>query len=330
MTENKKQSTSSKKSATAKESSSPDTVSPISANTVLEMSLPWLRVEPVYARVNKKFAKQIKLDGFRKGKVPPAIASQYLSPEKVIETTAEQVLQEVYPSFIQQSGKIPLGRPEFKIIEAPQGKDWKIQVSIAEKPVLDVSSLNAELKRIKKERLADAKSRKKLQAEAENKEKETAKPKLDVATQKRMDERKAEQEREQLLGFTYSRLILTFKPTVPELLVKQEAEEQLHNFGHQLEKFKITYEDYLRQRGQTDEQFMQEVTASALSRLQLAFLIDALITELKLTPDSEAVTVALRSESAEAQKYYTEHPEAQSAYANRLAQRALEDILLAD
>lgn len=313
--------------------------SPILPNTQLDMVFPWEQVQPIFTQVRQKMAKQVKLDGFRQGKVPPQVAAQFLSPERIAESTAEELLKTTYVDFITKSGKHPLGRPEFTIVAAPEGKEWKIQVSIAEKPSLKLPELDKELQRIKKDRVKDAQNRRDAEKKSgEKKSSDSAQtsknaqktPSLDSAASEQIALRREAQEKERLLGFTYSQLILKYKPQVPELLVKQESEEQLHNFGHQLEKFKLTYQDYLRQRGQTEEEFMQEVTMSSLSRLQLAFLIDALIEEKHLIPDQKAIDTAIAADSEEAKKYYAENPEAKTAYAQRLAQIRLEELLLAE
>lgn len=302
------------------------TDAPIGPNTELEMVLSWEKVKPKYESTAQTLAKQVKLDGFRQGKVPAKIALQYINPERLVEYTTQKVLETEYTPFIEKSGKQPIGRPEIQILEAEEGKDWKIKVVLAERPEINLKNIEKQLKQVKKDRLVDAKKR----TEEEKKSEKQEEKKLDDTLHKQMEERKAAQEKDRLLGFTYANLIMAIKPRVPELLVKQEAEEQLHNLSHQLSHFKLTFADYLSQRGVSEKEFMQEVTANALSRLQLAFLGDALMQHFKTMPSLEEVTQTLDKETKEAQEYYRKNPDGQQAYSHKLAQDRLEELLLAD
>ncbi len=299
---------------------------PVAANTELDMTLSWSKVKPKYENTAQTLAKQVKLDGFRQGKVPAKIALQYINPERLVELTTQKVLETEYAPFIEKSGKQPVGRPEINIVEAEEGKDWKIKVVLAERPLIDLTNIEKLLKQIKKDRAADAKQRSMEEEKADKQEKDT----LDESMRKQQDERKATQEKERLLGFTYANLIKALNPRVPELLVKQEAEEQLHNLSHQLNHFKLTFADYISQRGVSEKDFMQEVTTSALSRLQLAFLANDLMAHFKTTPSAQEVSDALAKETKDAQEYYQKNPDSQATYAQKLAQERLEELLLAD
>ncbi len=299
---------------------------PVAPNTELDMTLSWSKVKPKFENTAQTLAKQVKLDGFRQGKVPAKIALQYINPERLVELTTQKVLETEYAPFIEKSGKQPVGRPEINIVEAEEGKDWKIKIILAERPLIDLTNIEKQLKQIKKDRSADAKKRSQEELKTDKQDKNT----LDESMRKQQEERKVSQERERLLGYTYANLIKALNPQVPELLVKQEAEEQLHNLSHQLNHFKLTFADYLSQRGVTEKDFMQEVTTSALSRLQLAFLANDLMTHFKTTPSTQEVATALAKETKEAQEYYRKNQDSQATYAQKLAQDRLEELLLAD
>lgn len=300
----------------------------ISPNTQLTMTLAWEEVEPSYKKILNRLAKKIKLDGFRPGAVPASIAKQHLNPEAIIEQTAQEVIQKAYPNFISQQSAQPIGRPEFKITKANEGEAWEIIVEIAEKPSIKLEKLDVVLKDLRK-KLAD--EEKKWEKEEQEAEKDQAKKESDL--DKKIDEekikaQKAERKKERALSYLYSQLVLHYQPAIPDLLVKQEAQEQIHSLGHQLERFKLTFADFLAQRQISQEQFIHEATTGALQRLQLTILVDALIQDRKLRPSEEEVEKALAKESPEAQEYLKKNPEAKSNYATRLSQQALEEYLL--
>ena len=120
----------------------------------------------------------------------------------------------------------------------------------------------------------------------------------------------------------------TLRPAMPELLVKQEASAQLRQLGDQLQRFNLKFEDFLSRQNLTQEQLTTQVTGEALGRLQLAFIIDALITDQKLQPSDDEVAVELKGKSAEIQQHYDKNPEALTSLKNRLAQQKAERLLL--
>lgn len=126
----------------------------------------------------------------------------------------------------------------------------------------------------------------------------------------------------------YSALVTSVRPAIPELLVKQEATNQLRQLGEQLERFNLTFETFLQQRNMTQDQLTNQVAAEALSRLQLAFIIDAIVVEQKLQPTEKDIEKEMSDKTAEIQEYYGKNADARAALENRLAQQKVETLLL--
>lgn len=299
----------------------------LAPDTRLDLVIPWATVQPVYEKVSRKVAGRVKIDGFRKGKVPAYLAKQVIRQEQIIELTLEEVVPSAYVALITKEKKRPLGNPEFHPEKIEVGQDWKLHVHIAEKPEIKLGdwkkiatkaseNYQAEKKRIEKE---EAKKTKNAKSEQSSQAPQPAEPtQADQADKARSDQ----------LGMIYSALVTAIRPQIPELLVKQEATSQLRQLGEQLERFNLTFDSFLQQRNLTQDQLTNQVAAEALSRLQLAFIIDALVLELQLQPTAAELEKELSDKTAEIRDYYDKNSEARAALEHRLAQQKLEEHLL--
>lgn len=293
----------------------------LAPDTTLELVIPWTTVEPVYEKISRKVAKQVKLDGFRKGKVPTNLAKQVVDPEQVVELTLEEVVPPAYISLLNDQKKHPLGNPEFHPETVEVGKNWKLHVHIAEKPAIKLGDWK---------KVAKTASANYLKEKARIDKDAATQSKSDTAAPAKSEDQAAaaQKSRSDQLGMIYGALVTSIRPQIPQLLVKQEATSQLRQLNEQLEQFNLTFEAFLAQRKMTQEQLTNQVAAEALGRLQLAFIIDALVEELKLQPTAQEVEQELSSKTKEIQDYYTKNADAHASLTNRLAQQKVESYLL--
>ncbi len=233
-------------------------------NSKVTVTLPWSSVEPAYNKVLNKAAQHVKADGFRKGKVPPAMAEKMISQQALFEETLQQVLPPAYSKVIQDLKKLPITRPEIEPVEMEKGKDWVLNVYFAEQQPVELGKYQAEVKAVLKD------------AEKEVKELET---KL-KAEKKEITEHQKEDIQ---LKHVFQKLIASIKPKVQELLVREEVNRQVQTLVDQLRQLNLKVEDYLKSRQMTGQQLQQEYAASALTSLQLEFILAEIAKDLKLT-----------------------------------------------
>lgn len=246
----------------------------IAPNTVLELTLKWSEVEPVYKTVLTTLSKRVKSPGFRKGKVPPQVAESIIGQETLREETAKKLLPAAYETLIKDSKKQPLSQPEFQAKKIDLNADWEFNVIIAEKPTLELKDYKKVIKQAKDEA--------KKTFEKEQKEKKAKKDdKTQTATT--TPQQPELNEKDVQLQAAFRTMMLTYKPQVPELLVKQETRFELEEFVQSLDQVNVGLDEYLQRRQMTFDQLTNEIATQALSRLQLDFLYSALIEDQKMT-----------------------------------------------
>lgn len=244
---------------------SPKSNSPIIDNTILELKIPWDKVAPVYQKTVLKLAQRIKLDGFRKGKAPLAIAKAQLDQEYLAQEVLNQLVPPLYVELIKKSQKIPLCDPEFQPIDLLENHDWVIKVIIAEKPALSVSGYQKIVKQIKQNTAKTLKSNKKSST----------------------DQKQKDEEKQLISQAIFKGLVEKFNPSVPELLVKQETRHELQHLVDHLQKTGISLDEYLKKTNQTFDNLSTRTAVYVLGRVQLGFIFDAVATEAKITVSKE-------------------------------------------
>jgi FKBP-type peptidyl-prolyl cis-trans isomerase (trigger factor) len=229
-------------------------------STVLKMVIPQDQATAAFKKVLKKASRQVKVEGFRLGNAPSKLVEEKVGREKLVNLSLDELLSQAYADLIAKEKKRPLAQPEIRIISTDEGKDWEIEVLIAEKPILNINDWE---KIVKKAHTLAAEEIKK--------------------NDKLTDQQKEEVQ----LRTIFKELIQAFKPAVPELLVKQDVNRQLDELLHQLEHLKMSLDEYLQRRQFSFEQLSSDMAMSAISGWQLEFVLDAIISEQKIEPSTQ-------------------------------------------
>jgi len=242
----------------------------ISKSTVLSLSLKWSDIEPVYHQVLSNLAKRVKSAGFRAGKVPPQVAEGIIGEEMVKEETAKKLLPEAYEKLITETKKKPITQPEFQAKKMAKGEDWELEVIIAERPEVNLKD------HAKVVKTAKAEAKKLFPDEIKAFEQAEKEHHHDGSVP---HTHQAPNEKEFTLQTIFRALLTTYKPLVPELLLKQETRMELDGMVKSLRQLNMNLDDYVARRGITFEQLSNDVAVQALGRLQLDLLYSALIAD---------------------------------------------------
>ena len=81
-----------------------------------------------------KQKKQISVPGFRKGKVPRAMIEKMYGAEIFYEDAANELMQQTYPSAIDESGVDIVSRPTVDVVQIEKGKPFIYTAEVATRP----------------------------------------------------------------------------------------------------------------------------------------------------------------------------------------------------
>jgi trigger factor len=92
-------------------------------------------VEGSIARTAQQLGKDMKLPGFRKGKVPPEMVVQRLGRQTVLTQALESSLGDWYERALLESGVNPVGDPKLDLSDLPEeGKPLRFSIEVAVRP----------------------------------------------------------------------------------------------------------------------------------------------------------------------------------------------------
>lgn len=99
----------------------------------------------------KKVANQVKIPGFRKGKVPPEIIDVKVGKEVVLQEALDELLNSTYFEAVAQNKVKPIADPEIEIVQFEEEKPMIYKAKIEVKPEFElppVDVIEAEKKEV--------------------------------------------------------------------------------------------------------------------------------------------------------------------------------------
>lgn len=291
----------------------------VSDNTKLKLKLVWAEIKTEYDRVLKNSAKNIKAQGFRKGKVPLKIAEEKLGRERLVNKVLETLIAPKYEALIKAEKKQPLTQPQINPLSMEWGKDWELEIQIAEKPLIKISNYQKSVKKGLKAALKQLKEQKTT----------VAKDAKDKKAPKITPEQKAAQERETKLHHIFRTLVEDIQPQIPELLLKDETKREIQGMAKELEKMGLSLDDYLARRGQKFEEMSSQLAAQTLGQLQLEFILREIeeVEKIEATDQDKKDELA-KIEDQKMKKQIEENHHYLEHFAKQISRRKLIDQLL--
>ena len=105
----------------------------------IEAAIAAVEVDRSVDRAAKGLAGEMKLPGFRKGKVPPQLVIQRIGREAVVEQALRDSLPEWYESALIAAGVAAIGEPKLDVGDLPgQGEDLAFTIEVGVRPVAEL------------------------------------------------------------------------------------------------------------------------------------------------------------------------------------------------
>jgi trigger factor len=101
----------------------------------VQAEVPAEEVERRVAEAARQLGRQMRVPGFRRGKVPPPIVIRRLGREAVLDEALRRALGSWYADAIEESGIAPVGEPELNVGELPaEGEPLSFSIEIGVRP----------------------------------------------------------------------------------------------------------------------------------------------------------------------------------------------------
>jgi trigger factor len=121
--------------------SSVETLSPTRVKLLVEV--PFDELKSDLDAAYKKIGAQVRVQGFRPGKVPPRILDQRVGRGVVLEEAVQEALPRLYGEAVEQSGMQPVGRPEVEVTTFEDGQRLEFSAEVDVRPAIELPDYSA-------------------------------------------------------------------------------------------------------------------------------------------------------------------------------------------
>ena len=110
------------------------------APTQVELEIPITAEELAAAqeRAFRRLVKNVKLPGFRAGKVPRKVYEQTYGADSIANEALEDVVPEVYARAVREHELLPVDRPKMELLPAEEGKPSRLKATVAVRPAIEL------------------------------------------------------------------------------------------------------------------------------------------------------------------------------------------------
>lgn len=96
----------------------------------IEVETGYDELKPHIDHAFKEAAKEVKVPGFRPGKVPVDMIKTYLNEEVVVEKALQELIADLYPKIIQEAKIEPVGYPNVEVITIEKDKPVAFRIKV--------------------------------------------------------------------------------------------------------------------------------------------------------------------------------------------------------
>jgi len=99
----------------------------------------------------KLMSKDIKIDGFRQGKVPQEVIEKHLGEQAVLQEAAQLVINDVFPEILEKEKLKMIGYPAISVTKLAPANDFEFKIEMTVYPEVKLPDYKKIAGKIKKE-----------------------------------------------------------------------------------------------------------------------------------------------------------------------------------
>ncbi|MBU1129990.1 hypothetical protein KKE45_01570 [Patescibacteria group bacterium] len=226
-------------------------------------------IQKEYQQVLSNIAGNMKIPGFRKGKVPTNLAEQKTDLSKVYEQIIQNVLPDKYLNAIKEHNLKPIIQPKILLENPPlsKNKDWQFQLSSCEKPEIILADYQKEIKKINKQ--ASSSATKKTQSTSDKTQKHT----------------------QLILNLLSKKTTLE----LPEILIEAETKHKLSQLVNNLTQVDLTIDQYFKNSKSSMEEYKEGIRKNLLEKWKIDLALEKIAQKEKIKIGKKELSKAIAS-----------------------------------
>ena len=109
----------------------------------LTVDVPFQELKSELDSAYKKIGAQVRVQGFRPGKVPPRILDQRVGRGVVLEEAVQEALPRLYSEAVTETGVAPVGRPEVDVTKLDDGQSLTFTAEVDVRPEFELPAFDS-------------------------------------------------------------------------------------------------------------------------------------------------------------------------------------------
>jgi trigger factor len=109
----------------------------------LTIEVPFEELKTSLDKAYREVARQVRVPGFRPGKVPPRIIDQRFGRAAVLEQAVNEAVPEFYSRALAERDVVPLSQPDLEITKLDDGKELAFTAEVDIRPNFDLPDVTA-------------------------------------------------------------------------------------------------------------------------------------------------------------------------------------------
>jgi len=221
----------------------------------ITVTIPAKRVGEEFEKVLDEAAKEIEIEGFRKGQAPKNLAREKIDKSKAYEEVVNRLVSETYNTAIKERLLKPIVNPRVELVQfkPEENKDLIFKAVTAERPEVKLGDYKKELAKLK-----------------------VQKPSEEIVGPDGKPLKTSPKAQGAPLEKVLTAVLATSQVGIPDILTEGEVSRMLSRLVDQTAKLGLTIEQYLQAQGKTAEQLRAEYKTQAEETLKSELVLDEL------------------------------------------------------
>jgi trigger factor len=116
----------------------------------ITVTLPWSEWEKEIGHAAEHLAEEVKIEGFRKGKIPRAMLEKKIGRNTLLIEGAEHAIDHTYPHALLKAEVVAIGKPEASLGKVAEGEPLEYTVTTAIMPDITLGEWDMRVKQVNK------------------------------------------------------------------------------------------------------------------------------------------------------------------------------------
>ena len=109
----------------------------------LSVEVPFDELKPSLDKAYREVARQVRIPGFRPGRVPPPVIDSRVGRDVVLSQAVNDALPELYAKAVAEGDIVALGQPDVEITRLEDGKELTFTVEVDIRPKFELPDLES-------------------------------------------------------------------------------------------------------------------------------------------------------------------------------------------